>query len=339
MRPMRFGIAVMVALVAGGSSAQPDVPLEERRRWDDAGELLRQAHPAFQDAAARQAAEAVIEAPAVQEALRWSNAAGYLVEVRMQIAEGDTRAVPLGPPVLLGVGANPLEIVLAALHRQPLRVDPEAGMREAPEASFHVWVERYHWWMFERFRYGRTTPAESTQLVRRAEALTGADRLQRLAARRLKVVEGMRDSFAKSHNQGERTRVDQALNTYRTALQEHTTRRAYAPVVAERRDAAKGAAAVVGRYQKVLLLGALKTQAKAAVEPRLEQDIRKARNVGELLAVLTEDETDNATRANELEQELPALEARERSARGAMLDALLLSPADASTLLDRLGGL
>ena len=80
--------------------------------------------------------------PQIDGQLDWTNHAGGLVRVTIQEEPTSGITALVGPPVLLGTGDNPTEILARNFKRGMIATAPRSGFVLSGSKSFYLWVEK-----------------------------------------------------------------------------------------------------------------------------------------------------------------------------------------------------
>lgn len=286
-----FWCAIVPLGFSASAQAQTYAPekFSDQRRWNKVGDLLRAVEAAFSASVPRRAAVDAVEAVEPEKMLEWSGEAGVLFFVRMQVPEtGSRSASPLGTPVLIGVGAHPLNAAMLGFYSPPRLPQSDAGMREAGEHSFFVWASLEQ----GRLRFRRLMPAETLLLQDAADRANGdpvtGPKLRRAHAAR--VIDGVRARFARQSGVATQlVQVDSALADYtraRVALGNGEQNRIDWRYWEKRTG---GALDLITRYRYVLTLSELRTQAYVLTRSGLRDAIRRVPDAVALASVLKDE--------------------------------------------------
>lgn len=327
IRSATFILAGALTLAPLQAEAQSGLStaLSDGREWDDLGELLSTVEPAFEDSAARSEAVAAVDIEEIREVLRWSGEAGYLLHIRLQTPLSELRRTfPLGLPVHLGVGADPVDALTASAEAPPIQVRAGPGMRASPEHSFYIWTtlggRRRN-----RVLFARLTPEESENARALSdEIMADPDRKEgSQSRRRVRIMEGVRAQFARGERDADAVaRLDSALTAYKSARRDLGTARSWIREWSEWGRQADQARQRVLRVRGALTLDALKSQVLGMVRPGLRGDVKEVRTVEALVQVLERDRiyvTEMTSRIN-----VPDLISEERRHHRRFVDALSL---------------
>ncbi len=276
---------------AQGQTFSPAL-LSDQRRWNAIDDLLRAVEPAYADRRDRRDARNAVAAQGLDRLLEWSGEGGVLLLVPLQepVAADDAPAGPavrLGTPVVIGVGAHPLDAAAAALSPGPLLAETAEGMRFAPLRSQFVWAAREG----NRLRYRHLTVPESVALraavvrFRVDDVDSGTQRRARTA----RIVNGVATRFLRQAGTAPLAgSVESARASYdhtRTALDTgERNRRDWGDWARRSADAFD----LVAKYNAIFTLGELRTQAQALAIPALRDAIRRASTAADLQQVLRE---------------------------------------------------
>ena len=303
-----FACVILASVTTAGPAAyaQTYVPAElaDQRRWNSIADLLRAVEPAYSLAADRRAATDAVASMQIAEMLAWSGEAGVLLMVPIQQpeteSEGSTESLMrLGTPVMIGVGANPLDAACAGLSPGPMLGEIDVGMRYAPELSRFVWVNRES----NRLRFRHISVNESSQLRARAARVVADDVLisEVEGARYRRIINGIA-AFARQRSgpgvssdaiEAARSLYDQARSSVDSARRNQKNWRTWG----ERSVAAHE---LVADYQSVITFTELRSQAQALAIPALNDRIRATRTAAALQLLLMSHVEDMRKRLSEL---------------------------------------
>jgi hypothetical protein len=291
---MRRGLSALLAgflLLANPGVAlgqhEPSGLPADAKNWQSLRQLLRSADGAFATGGHAEQAAAAVSTENLTAALDWSGEAGYLLWVRLQTPEnGSGSAVPLGAPVLLGVGTTPLDAAAAAFFDSPVVVPPAPSMRLAEDRSFFVWVTRHG----GRLRFAALTPSETAAVRSTAEEII-ADRRRRsnrFGDRVIRIMSGIRETLARRPNAGGAiARVDPLLAAYRSAQEALVSAEGTSLRAMEWQLLLDKALQRVEGYRNILTLEGLKAQANGLLWPGMQKQVRGTRSAEALVAMLT----------------------------------------------------
>ncbi|MEW5683954.1 MAG: hypothetical protein AB1942_03440 [Pseudomonadota bacterium] len=316
----------LAAPVCGLAQPTPQPVSSDTRSWKSLGDLLKAADPVFRDAAVRNAARAAVPDERLLRDLRWTREPGLLIHVRMQApTTGQGSVVPLGTPVVLGVGDTPLSAAFAGFSDPPLQPAPAAGMREATERSFLVWAALGR---RGRLSFSLLAPLEAQGLRRAAERLIADPKEAPEEARRraLRILTGFQQEMvARGASADVLERLQAAVEAHRSAYSSlaNQTQRRVAAVQAERGD--NRALQLVEAYSNVLTLEGLRLQARPWVEARdVRRKLAAARTPAAIRQVLIEHRDENRRRISATD--LEALRRTERDRYRAVLEVAASQP-------------
>jgi hypothetical protein len=288
-----FAAIVLAVLPFGqGAIAQTFVPTElaDQRKWNSIADLLRAVEATYPRTSDRRDATEAVSAMQIDDMLAWTNEAGALLMVPLQqpetVTEGSSEGlVRLGVPVIIGVGATPLDAACAGLSPGPLLAEIQPGMRYAMEHSRFVWVSREG----SRLRFRHLTIPESRTLrAREARIVADSVEISAIQGSRLRRIISGVAAYTQQQSRQEvvPTAVEEARSGFdRARIALDNARRSQANW---RIWGAKSAYAhdLVSQYQTVIIFRELRSQARALTIPALGDEIRATRSAFDLQVVL-----------------------------------------------------
>jgi hypothetical protein len=329
---LAFALLLLPAVPARAQSLNSLAVLDSHA-WAKFSDLLRPADPAFADPVVRRESSAAIDPAEMHRTFDWSGEAGVLIHVRLQVpVTGAGAAEPIDVPILLGVGADPLDAAVAAYFVPPLQPPARPGMRYAPERSFYVWATVRRTWLGERLRFQQLPPPASAELRRQVDLILADPRAApvRRAARTLRVMEGVRVRAGLGTPAIQAAKLNEVLIAYRAALQALSAGQLNRYDWSEWERGTDRALQLVTAYRNILTIKGLRVQADATIRPGLKDDVRRAATVPALITVLTEDR--DALRLRRDAIDIPALERAEADRYADFVLEVQASGEDAETL-------